>query len=54
MPSKVWDKITYPFTNSYGATIEVWEGINKFIPHFIMDVNFLSELGLKLNHISKN
>ena len=31
MPSKVWDKITYPFPNFNGA----W--INDFIPHFIVN-----------------
>ena len=34
MSSKVWDKITYPFPNFNGATVEVWEWINNFIPHF--------------------
>ena len=36
MPSKVWDKITYPFPNFNGATLEVWEWVSNFIPHFIM------------------
>ena len=35
--SKVCDEITYPFTNFNGCTVEVWEWINYFIPHFIMD-----------------
>ena len=26
---KVWDEITYPFTNFNGATIEVWEWISN-------------------------
>ena len=34
--SKVWDEITYPFPN--GETVEVWERLSNFIPHFIMDV----------------
>ena len=38
MSSKVWDKITNPFPNFNGATVEVWEWISDFIPHFIMDV----------------
>ena len=38
MPSTVWDEITYPFLNFNGCTIEVWEWINIFIPHFVMDV----------------
>ena len=33
----VWDEITYPFLNFNGATIEVHELINNFIPHFLMD-----------------
>ena len=35
IPSKVWGEITYPFN---GCTVEVWEWIRYFIPHFIMDV----------------
>ena len=31
---KVWDEIIYPFPNFNGATVEVWEWINDFIPHF--------------------
>ena len=38
MPSKVWDEITYPFPNFNGATVEVWEWISNFIPHFMMNV----------------
>ena len=30
------ERITFPKLN--GATIEVWEWISNFIPHFIMDV----------------
>ena len=30
----MWDKITYPFPNSNGTTIEVWKCTNNFIPHF--------------------
>ena len=37
-PNKVWDEITYPFPNFNGCTIEVWEWISNFIPHFIIDV----------------
>ena len=36
--SKVWVEITFPFPNFNGCTIEVWEWISNFIPHFIMDV----------------
>ena len=38
MPSKVYDEITYPFPNFNGIAIEVWEWINNFLQHFIMDV----------------
>ena len=37
MPGKVWDEIIYPFPNVNGATVEVWEWIYDFIPHFIVD-----------------
>ena len=30
----VWDEITYSLPNFNGATIEVWEWISNFIPHF--------------------
>ena len=35
MPSKVWNEITNPFPNYNGATVEVWEWIGNFIPHFL-------------------
>ena len=31
---KVWDEIIYPFLNFNGATVDVWEWISNFIPHF--------------------
>ena len=37
MDSKGWDEITYPFLNINGCTVEVWELISYFIPHFVMD-----------------
>ena len=30
--------ITYPFPNFNGKTVEVWEWISNFIPHFVVDV----------------
>ena len=30
----VWDEITYLFLNFNGATVEVYEWISNFIPHF--------------------
>ena len=38
MLKKVLDEITYPFPNFNGCTVEVWERINNFIPHIMMDV----------------
>ena len=29
--------MTYPFPNLNGAAAEIWEWINNFIPHIIMD-----------------
>ena len=52
MPSKVWDEITYPFSNFDGCIVEVWEWISNFIPHFY-DCYHLSMLILKLNNVSK-
>ena len=38
MTSKVWDEITYPFSNFNGVTVEICEWISNFIPHAMMDV----------------
>ena len=38
MSNKVWDDITYPFSNFSGSIIEVWEWRSNLIPHFIMDM----------------
>ena len=32
---KVLDEITYPFQNFNGATVEVYEWIDNFTPHFL-------------------
>ena len=53
MHSKLWYEITYPFLNFNSCTVEIWEWISDFISHFIIDVIWLSMLGLKLNHVSK-
>ena len=34
----MWDEIAYPFLNFNGCTVEVYEYISNFIPHFMMDV----------------
>ena len=49
----VWDEITYPFLNFNGAIVEVQEWISTFIPHFSGACDYLSMLGLKLNHVNK-
>ena len=36
-PSKLWDKITYPFPNLNGGTDEIREWKSNSISHFIMD-----------------
>ena len=38
MSRKVWNEIAYPFPNLNDYTVDVWEGISNFIPHFIKDV----------------
>ena len=41
MPSKLWDELTYQFSNFNGATVEIWEchiSTCNFVPHFIMDI----------------
>ena len=52
MPGKVWDEITYPFTNLNGAPVDVWEWTTYFIPHFWAG-DYLFMLELKLIHASK-
>ena len=54
IPSKVWDEITDPFQNFSGATVELWEWINNFIPPFIIiGCNYSPMLVFKFIHISK-
>ena len=38
MHSKVYDEITYLFSNFNGLTIEVREWIGNFITHIMMDI----------------
>ena len=38
MPIRLWDAITYPFSNVSGRTVAVWEWISNFTPHFVMYV----------------
>ena len=48
----MWGEITYPFPNFNGVTVEVWERINSFTPHF-SGKGLLTHVGLKLIHVSK-
>ena len=50
MSSKEWGEITYPFPNFNGGTVEVWEWISNFIPHFTVNVIFIQA---EINHVSK-
>ena len=43
----MWDEITYPLPNFNGCTVEVWELISNFTPHFAVHA------GLKLIYVSK-
>ena len=38
IPSKMWDKITYPFPYFNGCTVEVWEWRSYFTLDCIVDV----------------
>ena len=38
MHRRGWDGLTYLFLTFNGCTTEVWEWINNFIPHIIIDV----------------
>ena len=49
----VCDEITNPFPNFNGISIEVWELIGDFIPHFTGACDQLCMLGLTLFHVSK-
>ena len=50
---KVWDEINYPFLNFNCVIVEVLEWISYFTPTLYWACNYLSILGLKLNHVSK-
>ena len=44
----------YPLPSFNGTTVDVWEWIRNFTPHFIMaNGNYLSMMEVKLNHVSK-
>ena len=50
----MWDEITYPFLAFNGATVEVKEWISNSIIHFTGACDYVSMLGLKLNHTGKS
>ena len=53
MTSEVWDEITNPFPNFNGCTVEFWEWRGNFKSTLYYGCNYLSMLGLKLNHAAK-
>ena len=53
MTGKVWDEITNRLLNFNGYTVEVWEWISNFIPHFVMNIINNPMLGLKLVYDGK-
>ena len=48
IPSKVYGEITYPYPNFSSCTAKVWEWINYFIPHCIMDIIKSPQSGVTL------
>ena len=48
MPSKVWGEINYPFPDINGTTVEVYEWVSNFAPHFLMDACNIYT-GIKVN-----
>ena len=48
----MWYEITYPFPNSNGCAVEVWEWISNFLSTIYDECNYLSRLGL-LNYVNK-
>ena len=53
IPSKMRDEINHPLPNFNVCTIEVWEWMNSLDPRLCNEQNYLSMLGLKLNHVSE-
>ena len=47
---KVLGEMIYPFPNFNGATVEVWEWVH---PRLYWSCDYLSMMGLKLNHVNK-
>ena len=53
MPSKMWDKITYPFPNFNGCTVGSLGMGKYFQPTLYYGRNYFSMVRLKLTHVSK-
>ena len=56
MSSKVWDEITYPFSNFNDLPLKFGNGLDKLFHSALYNgcnVSYLSMLGLKLIHVSK-
>ena len=53
----VWHKITHPFQNFNGASVEVWEWIRNCITHIVMDIITYPcwdlNQTMSVNHVSK-
>ena len=45
---KVWDEITYPFLNCWSLGMDEWFHLTLYQAY-----DYLSMMGLKLNHVSK-
>ena len=55
IPSKMWHEITYPSPDFIGCTVDFRNFRilgSFFIPHFIMDIIYLSMLALRLIHVN--
>ena len=53
MPRKVWDEITYPFPKFNGSLLKFGNEYLFIYNTFYNGFNYVSMLGLKLNHVSK-
>ena len=48
----MWNEIVYPFPNFNGSTVEIWESIGNFIPHFTGHVITYQCWDLSYNYVS--
>ena len=54
MPSNARDKITYPFPNFNGETVEVSEWISNFIPNFTRQYGLFIHVGIDVKPCQQN